>query len=719
MELAAAGESPWQTSLADTARDDTITEADDAELRADALEGRDDPGGTVYAAFARAESVAGRGDALAALESAVEADPADYGSWEALRRAARSAGRWELVVDACERLALPLAQRDDPEVRELRADLLEEAGVVLFDRLQQPERARGLLTEAFLQSPARRATFLRLYELESGGGATDGLLALVDSHLPTLAEDARRQRLLYEKARIHRARGELDAAVAAIGALREYDALHAGGLALLVEIATTRDDWAGAVAALRDLARSDVPVAQRRIAHLGAADFLEQRLGDPAGALQQLRAVEALGLADAALYERMGELAEAANDDEELARSYARAAAVAASPAERAELMRRAAARAIAAGNTDAAIRAFREVLSGDPTDLDAARGLHQLLPEGERVAQAETFVRATREALAEKVTVERLRALAEASPWAGERELRTMALAALQVLGVASEDERRVLAAAPPPALRVIPAGIERVTDERWAALPEATRKHFAETFEVTREAFARSLGRGPEALELKREHRLAPGAAWHGFAVSIAAAFGLQVDEVFAAPLPGNASFVFASRRDHVGVVLGEISAESKPGLVAALTRQAYYARRGAEALMGLRREETLAWICGAFAIADAPLAAGRDLAGVVEATRNLQPFVGRRAKRSLAALSPRMPGAKEFREILAEYRRGAAIAALVATGDIARALREVAGGSITAETLSYEPAVASLLSFAFSEEFAALRARGEEIP
>lgn len=719
-ELSAAASDPWLRALGDSARDDTITETDDAELRADALGDRDVPGGVLYAAAARASLAAQRADACTLLEASVRADPHDYGNWDAVRVAARHAGRWPLVVEACERLATRLEGAADPEVVELRGDLLEEAGVVLVDEVGDLGRGTALLGEAFLQAPSRRAAFLRLYDIEAERGATDGLLSIVEAHLPTLPVSEKKIRLQYEKARIHRARGELDLAVAAVGELRVLDELHAGGLALLVEIATTRGDWPRAVAALRALTRSDVPAAQKRIAHLGAADFLAQRLNDPAGALVELKAVEALGLADAAVYERMSELAEAAQDDAELARAYQRAAETAPTPEARRELLQRAARRASAAGTPDAAIQAYRNVLAADPTDVDAARGLHQLLPDGERAAQGGRFLSALRTSLANAAPSEALlHALAEAAGWAGKRELRGLTLAALQTLGIATDDERRLLAGWTPPSIRILPPHVERYSDVKWNSVPESVRASFTEAFGLTREAFARSLGRTPEALELKREHRLSDSSAWFNFTTALAAAFGLEVEEVYAAPLPGNASFVFGGRKGRVGAVLGEISAETKRSVVAALARQFYYARFGAETVMGMRRDDALAWLCGAFAVADAPLDAGRDRTGVVEATRNLQPFIGRREKRALATLASRMPAAQPFAQVMREFRYGAEVAAFIASADLPRALRTAGRGNVGFESLSYEPELLEMLRFALSADLEQVRAVAKEIP
>jgi tetratricopeptide (TPR) repeat protein len=201
-----------------------------------------------------------------------------------------------------------------------------------------------------------------------------------------------------------------------------------------------------AVVALRRLASAkDAPASQRRIARLGAADFLEKKLGDLPAALEELRALEALGLADRPLYERMADLAERANRIDEALAALAKASEAATEPAIRAALERRAA-RMWEERKADAvhAIAAYRRALESVPTDLLAASALSRLLDGSERVELSKRFEGAVRAALDPDPTdPDLLRALVAAAEWRGDRALRSAVLGAIVATDTATAEER------------------------------------------------------------------------------------------------------------------------------------------------------------------------------------------------------------------------------------------------------------------------------------
>ena len=79
---------------------------------------------------------------------------------------------------------------------------------------------------------------------------------------------------------------------------------HVGALALAAEVHVSLEQWDEAVECLRRLSTSDIPDAQRRVAHLGAADFLQTRLGKKDEALAELRNAWETGLAAASWEEQ-------------------------------------------------------------------------------------------------------------------------------------------------------------------------------------------------------------------------------------------------------------------------------------------------------------------------------------------------------------------------------------------------------------------------------
>jgi predicted Zn-dependent protease len=303
--------------------DEALAPGDDAELRASALErklqhsealGR----GSLDAAHCRALVEADRGaEAVVLLSNAVDERPDDLALWETLRSAARQAGQWPLVAQACERLA-PFVEGS------LRADLLEEAGVVRLDCLEQSQQAEDLFRRALQEDPTRDIAFRRLHDLLAEQGDAEALEELVSERL-ALGGPKDRLDLLYERARLLRGFSDRPGALEVLDELFAAEPDHAGALALAAEVHVSLEQWAEAVECLRRLSKANIPEEQRRVAHLGAADFLETHLGASDEALGELRAVEALGLADAQTWIRIGTL-EASFDREGAATdAYARA----------------------------------------------------------------------------------------------------------------------------------------------------------------------------------------------------------------------------------------------------------------------------------------------------------------------------------------------------------------------------------------------------------
>lgn len=295
---------------ASVAIDEALGPGDDANLRANALGERlhhlDASGdrvgrASVDAATCRALVDAGRGpEVIARLSREIDTRPEDAEIWETLRRAATQAQDWHLAALCNERLAQWV---EGP----LRGDLLEEAGLIRLDNLSQSQQAEDLFRAALEADPVREVAFERLHDLLAQREDADALQALVASRL---AQDQTSdcESLLYERARLLRGFGERDEALEVLDQLLATSPSHAGALALSAEIHVSREHWQEAVVRLQALAATDIPKAQKRVAHLGAADFLETRLGRAAEALDELRAVERLELIDAPTLVRMGKL---------------------------------------------------------------------------------------------------------------------------------------------------------------------------------------------------------------------------------------------------------------------------------------------------------------------------------------------------------------------------------------------------------------------------
>ena len=381
--------------------DEALAPGDDAEFRANALEGKlhhsEAVGrGALDAAYCRALVDADRGaEAVALLSEAVDDRPDDLALWETLRTAARQARQWPFVAQACERLA-PFVERS------LKADLLEEAGVVRLDCLEQYQQAEDLFRRALEEDPSRDIAFRRLHDLLAEQEDAEALEQLVSDRL---ALDGPKDRLdlLYERARLLRGFSDRPGALEVLDELFTAEPEHAGALALAAEVHVSLEQWAEAVGCLQRLSRASIPEEQRRVAHLGAADFLETHLGQKDAALEELRAVEALGLADAQVWTRIGVL-ESGFD------------------------------------NRGAAVDAYRRALEAEPTHAVAISSLVPLLDEADKGPALARYERAIWERI-DKGDLDGplLEGLRKAATWRGDTKRAGAARAVQSALGLAS----------------------------------------------------------------------------------------------------------------------------------------------------------------------------------------------------------------------------------------------------------------------------------------
>lgn len=346
----------------------------------------------VVAAQARYMVAAGRGDQVVEqLAARVTEVPDDLASLDALRVAAREARAWPELVRACDGLAAHVSG-------EQAAQLLEEAAAVLMDEIDDVEGAEARCRRALTIDAGRDIAYARLHDLLAERGDDAGLLDLVNARSELFDEPELLAPLLYEQARLFRGLGQVDDALASLDNLLLLEPEHVGGLALQVEIHVQREAFDEAVESLRALASApSAPMSQRRIARLGAAEFLEKKLGDAAGALAELAAIESeLKMADRVVYERMAALAERSGRLEDAARAHAEAAARATDPAKRAAAFRKLGELARRHGRLEDAANAYRQAIDAQPDDVDSAEALAEIPVAGD----AEERVRSVSSAL-------------------------------------------------------------------------------------------------------------------------------------------------------------------------------------------------------------------------------------------------------------------------------------------------------------------------------
>jgi hypothetical protein len=445
-----------ESFAAGVALDETLSAGDDDEARVEALTARVEHGGKVAEGALRAELgrtllAAGRtGEALVLLKQVVSQDATDLASWESIRVAARAERRFEDVVRACDELAKALPECD------LKAQLLEEAAAAAMDELGDATGAQERLERVLAYDVRRPVAFGRLEDLYSERAESSALADLVGKRIENTEEPEELVKLYYQQARLLRGEKDLEGALRSLENLLMLDETHVGGLALQVECYVALENWQEAVETLRRLSEADVPPAQRRLALLGAADFLEKRLGDSRGAMREIRKIVDLGLGDASLLRRIADIAERAGDFGEAATALEQAASESTGYERTRFLTRAGIVIRDRMGEPDRAAHVLRTALAEAPTDMDAAEELALLYGDPRQVLElSQSFETAVRIELAPNpANPDVLRKLVRAAMMRGDRELERLALAALFTLGGANDDERMRL-----ESLRTVPA--------------------------------------------------------------------------------------------------------------------------------------------------------------------------------------------------------------------------------------------------------------------
>ena len=579
-------------------RDEALT--DDAELRAEALFARlahCEPvqGATLRAARARALLDADRAREAADLaRRAVDDDPDATDAWEVLLAAARRLGDAATLIEAAERVA---ARTEGAQ----RALLCELAATTLVDEIGLPAEAEERLRAALDADPTSTTAFDRLHDLMLERRDVDGMHDLVVRTLAATTEPAARVELLWERALLERAKSERDVALATLDQVLALDPEHVGALGLRVEIYTSLKEWRSAVDALRSLAAAQVPDAQKRLARLGIADFLERHLDDPTGAYAELVGLVDDGFGHAALHERMARLARRAGLYAEAAREYERAA-VHVAGAERAAFEREAARiHETHLGAAAEAEAAYARALAAWPTDLEALRGLFARIGPERRGAQ----LRTTRDGLLARLTntpaePELLRALCELGRVGADAALERTALASLAALRVASEAEERAWRNAAPPSSNAVLAPLP---DKAFDALhTEHARGPAAEACVLIAAAAAPPEPRRRVPADAPQD------AALRESLDGLLGAFGLGVAALETAP-PGNAH-VLAPRAApgaaHVWLRGDGVRAPLSTAQRFSVARQAMALRLGILPLLERTPAERRDWIRAAVALA-----------------------------------------------------------------------------------------------------------------
>ncbi|MEM6962561.1 MAG: tetratricopeptide repeat protein, partial [Myxococcota bacterium] len=369
----------------------------------------------------------------------IDAHPRKLSLWESLRHSARAAQDWTTVATACDRLAEAL----DGEVR---AQLLEEGAVVRIDHLGDELGAMQRLREVLKFDAARPLAYGRLHDLLVRRSATTELLALVTARIEAVDDFEDLAELYYEQARLQRALGNRDTALAVIDNLMMLDEHHVGGLALAAEIFVSLERFEAAIERLQLLAAADVPPRQQRIARLGAADFLSTKLDRHEAALAELDRLIHAGIDNLSVHIKIAKVARSAEHWDRAAEALATAASLTEGD-QRADLSVKAA-RIHRKHRKDSAtaVQSLRYALTAVADHLEAGEELASTLTHPSEVRE---FCRSFEDAVRHKLSSNpydsgHLRKLAAVARWRDEHHLEQAVLQILDAIGLSTHEEQQ-----------------------------------------------------------------------------------------------------------------------------------------------------------------------------------------------------------------------------------------------------------------------------------
>lgn len=709
-----AAETPHASDLAVALSDVAFGPHDDLQIPIAALEAavREAPvaeRAALQSRLGRALHAAGRAkEALAPLEAACAANRDDVAALECLRIAARDAGEHELFVDACDRLA----ERAEGATR---AELLEDASAVL-ERLGRPREALERARRALSLEPSRDRAYHTVRALLTALRDDAGLAELAAARAQTSGDTATRVRQLFEAARLRRSGGDREGTLTTIQSLLALDPRHAGALAMRAELAVAMEAFEDAVAALRALALADVPPAQKRVARMGAADFLERKLGRPREALAELRAIDALGVADAAVLQRMARLAEADDAFAEAQALHERVAGSDAPAARRAESERCAANLRWKFGRDEAGAAAgYRRALALVPDDVESATSLLRLVQDdAERLEIARSVDAAVRATLVpEGLKIESLRKLLRIADLRGARDLMKLVLSTLSVLRIATDDERAreeentaIVRRVRPPTHPIAEALARLHAPDDRAPYSEIA----AQLFDVLVDHDALQLSR----LGANKSEPLPRTDGLRAELVDLASAFGIAEAEAFVSPQldPRRIVAVPTERGIHF-VVPKNAAVPMDPWLRFHAGRLTWAVAQKTLPFVQRTPEEGAAILLGALDACQVPIGDLRARPGVADWSTVIARGIGRKNKKAVhdlgAALLDRGAGAENF---CRAARQSANRAGLLVSSDLDAALANVLGATPSFERVAQTNEAADLVCFHLSSTSLTLR-------
>jgi tetratricopeptide (TPR) repeat protein len=705
-ELAAPGDDPRRREVALRGLADVLEGSSSTlhEMAAWSALARGDHA-SARALFARAlelAQLAGE-EPRSALEGAIDT--------ELLASGGQASRNWAELV---ERLARHVEKRGD---RDGAAGLWEQVGHQWWDKLGDPARGEAALDEAFARDNKRKAAFDRVFRAVRSRKEDDRLLALVGRRLETTDDPPEMAKLFWEQARVLRAKGDRDAALASLENVTMLEPDHVGALALSAEIYVGRQMYAEAAAALDRLSRQPVPAQQKLGAGIGAADLYESKLEAHDKALDVLVSLDKAGLSDVAIHER-------------IARAAARAEAWVPATTyleklvkERRDSKGRVEAARLAAAiyrdkldDPHAAVPSLVALLREAPDDAEA---IEHLLDAGPNPAAVRDTLVASRAAaraiLAQNPADPRYaRIVAQTSGFLGENDLQQIALCLLVALQQASGEEERA-AATLVSRLGTAPAvALDRDSARRLAAAEELGP--VLDLFRVMGPTIAEALGPTTEALGVGRRERVdaRAGNALRNEVAAWAGAIGIAEFEFYQGGKDPN--LIQGVPAETPAIVVGA-NIRAPLSLVdrARLVRELVALERGTTVTLLRDDVAVAAVIVASCAIAEVPLQTPA-YAVLAETQRLLSKAISRKTKKLLPdvanAVARQLGGGGDLRTFRGHALRTLDRAAAIAAGDPAAALVGIVGPNAVPAKISADVRAAAMLRFVWSDDYLALR-------
>ncbi len=290
LEIAGAGCDPRRRSAALHALGDVL--GDDTQLDAIGIAGW-------------SELCAGEYEkALGSFSTVVEHRPDDIIAWEGVRSGAEALGDHVQAALACAQLGSLCADH------QRGATFWEQAGLILLEKTDAHDDAEIAFDRAFERDPRRAVAFDKLFRRVRSRNEDDRLLAIINRRLEVVEDEQETLKLFWERARVLRKKGDVDAALAALEDVTMLEPDHVGALALAGEIQIAKHAFDKAAPLLARLAEVEqAPKQQRLMSGVAAADLYEGKLQKPEKALEVLAIMYKAGLSTQPIRERLAKVA--------------------------------------------------------------------------------------------------------------------------------------------------------------------------------------------------------------------------------------------------------------------------------------------------------------------------------------------------------------------------------------------------------------------------